>query len=230
MVYSIRHLPLSDRPRERLKQFGVESLSLVELIAVILGSGTKSSPVLQLAQEIVARFQTLPQLTEATLEELCTIKGIGLAKAIQLKASLALGARVSKENVSLKYRIDHPLHVYQYMKDRLSHEKREFFIALLLDTKGCLICQETISIGTLSESLVHPREVFYPAIRHKAASLVVVHNHPSGDPTPSREDLEVTRQLVEVGNVMQIPLNDHIIIGHGEYCSLRQKNAGLFVG
>ncbi len=221
--YSIQQLPPEERPRERLVRSGAESLSTVELIAIILGSGSKTKPVLQLAHEIVSRFNGLPQLVEASLTELLEIKGVGQAKAIQLKAALNLGLRASKLNIKAKYKIEHPSHAYHLLKEELEQEKREVFIAILLDTKGVVICHEVISIGTLSQTLVHPREVFYPAIRHKAASLVVAHNHPSGDPTPSTQDFEITKVLVEAGQLMSIPLHDHLIIGQQSYISLRQQ-------
>ncbi len=221
--YSIQHLPEEERPRERLMRSGAESLSTSELIAIILGSGTKAKPILQLAHEIVARFGGLRQLAEATLSELLEIKGIGIAKAIQLQAAFNLGMRASKQVVTPKYRIEHPLHAYYLLKEELEHEKRELFVVILQDIKGYVICHEIVSIGNLSQTLVHPREVFYPAIRHKAASLIVAHNHPSGDPTPSSQDFTLTKTLVEASLLMSIPLHDHLIIGQQRYISLRQE-------
>lgn len=221
--YTIQHLPEEERPRERLMRSGAESLSTAELIAIILGSGSKAKPILQLAHEIVARFGNLHQLAEATLSELLEIKGIGLAKAIQLQAAFKLGMRASRQEVKHKYRIEHPLHAYHLIKDEIEYEKRELFVVILQDTKGYVICHEVVSIGSLAQTLVHPREVLYPAIRHKAASLIVAHNHPSGDPTPSPQDFELTKELVKASDLMQIPLNDHIIIGHQRYVSLRQQ-------
>ncbi len=220
--YSIQHLPEEERPRERLVRSGAESLSTAELIAIILGSGSREKPILQLAHEIVARFGGLRQLAEATLSELLEIKGIGTAKAIQLQAALHLGMRASRHAVSAKYRIEYPQQAYYLIKDELEHEKRELFVVILQDIKGYVICHEVISIGCLSKTLVHPREVFYPAIRHKAASLIVAHNHPSGDPTPSPEDFELTKILLEASFLMCIPLHDHIIIGQQHYVSLKQ--------
>lgn len=221
--YSIWSLPQDERPRERLHRCGAEALSTSELIAIILGSGMKGRPVLQLAHEIVAHFGSAQGLSDATVSELCQIKGLGAVKAIQLKAAFSLGARLSKQVISPKYRIEHPVHAYNLVKDELATEKREFFVVILLDTKGYVIAQEVVAIGTLSETLVHPREVFYPAVRHKAASLILVHNHPSGDPTPSGEDHEVTEQLINAGSMMSIPVHDHLIIGASSYCSMRQR-------
>jgi len=221
--YSIHNIPEEERPRERLVRHGAESMSSAELIAIILGSGTKEKPILQLAQEMVSRFGSLRTMAEATLAELCEVKGIGLAKAMQLKAALSLGMRVSRHTVAPRYHVDNPLHAYNLVKDELEHEKRELFVAILQDTKGGVICYEVVSVGTLTSALVHPREVFYPAVRHKAASLVLAHNHPSGDPTPSKEDYDVTRNLIEVGRMMNIPIHDHIIIGNQKFVSMRQK-------
>lgn len=221
--YSIQQLPEEERPRERLKHAGAESLSTTELIAIILGSGSRTKPVLQLAHEVISRFDGLKNLAEATLSELLEIKGIGLAKAIQLKAALNLGMRASRQAYTPKYKIEHPSHAYNLIKDELEHEKRELFVAIMQDIKGFVICREVVSIGSLSQTLVHPREVFYLAVRHKASSLIVAHNHPSGDPTPSAEDYEMTQQLVDAGRLMRIPLQDHLIIGDQRYLSLRQQ-------
>lgn len=221
--YALQNLPLNERPRERLMKHGPESMSAAELIAIILGSGMKGRSVLHLSQDILSHFGSLNHLADATVEELCQIKGIGKIKALQLKAIFSLGTRISKQTSSPKYRIDHPLHAYNLIKDVVENEKREIFLVILQDTKGCVICYEIISIGTLTNSLVHPREVFYPAIRHKAASMILVHNHPSGDPTPSPQDISVTKNLAEAGRMMGIPVNDHIIVGAGRFLSLRQE-------
>jgi DNA repair protein RadC len=225
--YSIQQMPEAERPRERLVRFGAESLSAAELIAIILGSGTKQLPVIQLAQLMLAQFGNLQQLADATVQELCQIKGIGTAKAIQLRAVFNLGLRLSKQNISAKYKIEHPVHAYNLVKDELLGEKRELFVVIMQDAKGCSIGHHIVSIGTLTETPVHPREVFYPAIRHKAVSLILVHNHPSGDLTPSRQDCELTRQLIAVGHIVGIPVNDHIIISDQGYLSLRQRE-GIF--
>ncbi len=225
--YSVMQLPLCERPRERLLRLGPEAVSSAELLAIILGSGTKGKSVIRLSQEIISTFGSLNNLADSTIEELCEIKGVGQAKAIQIKAALSLALRLSQSNGVAKYKIDHPLRAYNLLKESLQKEKRELFSIVLLDTKSFLINHQTVSIGTLSKSLIHPREVFYPAIRHKAASLLLVHNHPSGDPTPSKEDIEITKILVEVGNVMGIPVKDHLIIGHETYVSLRESGQGF---
>jgi DNA repair protein RadC len=160
---------------------------------------------------------------QATLSELLEIKGIGLTKAIQLKAALHLGVRASRQQIKPRYLIEHSSHAYQLVKDILENEKREVFTAIFLDTKGFLITHEVISIGSLSQTLVHPREVFYSAIRHKAASLIVSHNHPSGDSTPSSQDLKLTQTLLEASRLLGIPLKDHLIIGKNTYLSFKDQ-------
>jgi len=228
-TFTMRDLPAEERPREKLLKNQSESLSIIELIAIVLGSGTKERPVLQLAQEIVAHFGSLQNLSRATVQELCQIKGIGPAKAIQLMAAFNLGIRLSKELVPERVRVAHPIHAYRLVKDEIEDETREHLIVILLDVKGYVITHQQISVGTLTQSLVHPREVFYPAIRHKAASIVLAHNHPSGDPTPSQQDITVTKELVEAGKLMGIAVQDHIIVGKGRYISMRQETACLFV-
>lgn len=220
--YAIHQMPETERPRERLLQHGPEAISSAELIAIILGSGTKGCSVLQIAQELLVRFGTLQKFAEASIEELQQVKGLGKAKAIQLKAALSLGLRASRQSVDQKFRIVNPVHAYHYIKDELEYEKRELILVVLQDNKGYALSHHVVAIGTLSHALVYPRDVFHPAIRHKAASLVLVHNHPSGDPTPSTEDLDVTKTLVEAGRLVDIPVNDHLVIGHGRYISLRQ--------
>lgn len=220
--HSMRQLPENERPRERLVRYGSEVLSTAELIAVILGSGMKGKSVLALAQELLAHFGDLETLSQATVAELCEIRGLGQAKAIQLVAAFRLGDRATRELPPARLRIDHPAQAYALLKDELQNEKREQLVVILQDVRRVVICCETVAVGTLSNILVHPREVFYPAIRHKASSLILVHNHPSGDPTPSPQDRHLTTVLVEAGRLMGIPVTDHVIIGCDRFVSLRQ--------
>lgn len=221
-AYSIQHIPEEERPRERLLRYGAESLTNVELIAILLGSGTKGTNVLQIAQQLVGKFGNMHQIAEATISELCAIKGLGPAKALQLKAAVNLGLRASRKAIPMKYKVDVPLHAYNLVREELSTEKRELLIVILKDIKNYVINHQIVSIGTLSETLVHPREVFNPAIRHNASSLIVIHNHPSGDPTPSQEDIDMTKTLIQAGRLIGIPVHDHLIIGHQNYLSLRK--------
>lgn len=226
-TYSIQHMQESERPRERLQNFGPESLSVAELLAIVLGSGTRQMPVLRLAQLVLIKFGNLQQLADATIQELRQVKGIGLAKAIQLRAVFNLGLRLSKQNITPKYKIEHPIHAYNLVKDDLISEKRELFVVILQDVKGCSLGYHVVSMGTLTETPVHPREVFYPAIRNKAVSIILVHNHPSGDLTPSKQDCDLTRKLIAAGQLIGIPINDHLIISNQGYLSLRQRG-GIF--
>lgn len=221
--FTIRHLPHSERPREKMIQNGPKSLSTVELLAILLGSGTRQTPVLQLAQELMAHFGTLENLAESSVAELRQIKGIGLAKAIQLKAAFGLSSKLVRPAIPEKIRIDHPEHAYHLLKDELIHEKRELFIIIMLDIRGYVICYDTVSIGTLTSTLVHPREVFYPAIRNKAASIILAHNHPSGDLSPSTQDLQLTKALKDAGQLIGIPVTDHLIIAHTGFLSFKQQ-------
>lgn len=224
---TVKELPPGERPRERLIEKGADALAANELLAVLLGSGTKGNSVMQLSQEILSEFGGLKAVSEATLEELQKIKGLGQAKAIQLKAALTLGKRAYGNRYRSRYKIQTPSHAYNYVKDDFLGEKREHLVVILLDIKGYVIKKHVVSIGILSNTLIHPREVFYPAIRHQSASLVLVHNHPSGDPTPSKEDLSVTESLIEAGKLMGIPIQDHIIIGDKGFVSLRE--VGIFL-
>lgn len=221
--FSIQQLPTSDRPRERLSRYGADALSSAELIAIVLGSGMRGRSVLQLAQELIAHFGSLENLAQATQAELRQIKGLGEAKALQLLAVFNLGLRTTRPPADPTPRIDRPEQIYQLLRDELENEKRELFVVVLLDIKHTVICHETVAVGTLSNILVHPREVFYPAIRHKASSIIVVHNHPSGDPTPSPQDRCLTAGLLESGRLMGIPVNDHVIIGRGRFISMREQ-------
>lgn len=221
--YSIQRLPEEERPRERLLRQGAEAMSTSELIAIILGSGMKGMPVLQLAQEIIMHFGSIQGLAEASIQELCRIKGLGPAKALQLKAAVSLGLRVARHIPTAKYRIEHPVHAYNLVKDELQYEKQELFMVILQDTKSYVLSHHIVSIGTISNTLVHPREIFHHAIRHHAASIILVHNHPSGDPSPSPQDYEITRTLIGAGRLIGIPINDHLIIGNPGFISLREK-------
>ncbi len=219
----LRSLPIEERPRERLLRDGVEALSIPELIAIILGSGTQGKSVLDLSQEIFSHFGGLTQLLGASVAELMEIKGVGRAKAIQLKAVFGIASKCKKINAIEKFPILSPSEAYALAKEEIGDEKQEVLIVLLRDVRGCLIHREPVSVGTLSQLLVHPREVFYPAVRHKAHSLIIAHNHPSGDPTPSEADLELTRMLIQSGRTMGIALDDHLIVCPEAFVSLREK-------
>jgi DNA repair protein RadC len=202
---------------------GPHVLSSSELIAVILGSGTKGKSVLALSQELLSHFGSLNRILEATVEDLCQVKGLGKTKAIQLKAALSLANRVNREKAPVAEKLQTSLQAYLWVRDLIVHEKKEVFGVILLDARGAALRWEVISIGTLTQAIVHPREVFYPAIRYLAASLILVHNHPSGDPTPSQEDRTLTEQLIQASHSMGIPIVDHLIIGSRGYTSLKEN-------
>jgi DNA repair protein RadC len=178
--------------------------------------------VVHLAQELLSNPEGLAGLSHASIEELCIIKGIGVAKAIKLKAALALAHRLAQENCK-PVRILTSADAYHFLKKELEEANEERFKVLLLNAKGDVIRTETISVGTLTHAPVHPREVFFHAIRHKAVSIVVAHNHPSGDPTPSREDYATTKLLLDAGQQLMVPLDDHLVIGKGRFISLRDE-------
>lgn len=223
MSMMIRDVPKSERPRERLVREGPQALSNQELIALLLGSGTKSESVLQLAARVIQHFDGLKLLKEASIKELMDIKGIGEAKAVQLQAALELGKRIKQLPVEDRYVIRSPEDVSQYMMDEMRHLNQEHFICLYLNTKNQVIHKQTIFIGSLNASICHPREIYKEAFRYSAASIVCLHNHPSGDPAPSQEDIDVTKRLTESGKMLGIELLDHVIIGDQRFCSLKEK-------
>jgi DNA repair protein RadC len=219
---SLQNIPTQERPRERLIQCGVRALSLTELIAILLTTGTKGRSVLDVAHDLVTHFGGLEGLLEASLEELMDIRGVGRAKAIQLKAAFGIALKSCEVSLPALGKV-WGKEAYELVKKDLAQEKQEILMVILKDVKGRLISYEKVSVGTLSEVLVHPREVFYPAVRHKASSLILAHNHPSGDPTPSMADLELTRHLLRSSKVMGINLDDHIIVGKYSFISLKES-------
>ena len=218
----IKELPEDMRPRERLLREGPEALTAIELLAVLLRTGTSSMNALDLAAILLTRAGGLAGLTENSTEELCSVKGIGPAKVAGIKAAVELGRRLATSVPGPKQVIRSPLDVCSLLKERMRHYDREHFKAIFLNTKHYVIAVETVSVGSLNSSLVHPRELFKSSIKRSAAALILAHNHPSGDPTPSQEDIEITRRLVEVGNIIGIQVLDHIIIGDDGYVSLKE--------
>lgn len=219
---TLKELPLDERPREKLWRRGAENLSNTELLALILGSGNRQETALGLAQRILASIEGLRGLLDHSVEELMKINGIGLAKASQLKAVAELGRRIP-QNSSEEISIRSPREVAGALMNRLRYLKQEHFDIVLLNTKNKVIAIESITVGSLNSSIVHPREVFNRAIRRCSAAIILAHNHPSGDPTPSQDDIRITRRLIEAGQVIGIQVLDHIIIGDGKYKSLKQE-------
>ncbi|WP_340085019.1 DNA repair protein RadC [Siminovitchia sp. FSL H7-0308] len=219
----IKDFPIEDRPRERLIQHGAASLSNQELLAILLRTGTKSKSALQLANKLLAQFDGLLWLKEAALEEIMGIKGIGKVKAVQIAAAIELGRRIGNLTYNDRYIIRSPEDGANYVMNDMRFLTQEHFVCLYLNTKNQVLHRQTIFIGSLNASIVHPREVFKEAFRRSAASIICFHNHPSGDPTPSREDIEVTNRLVECGKMMGIEILDHLIIGDNKYVSMKEK-------
>ncbi|HBF0842101.1 TPA: DNA repair protein RadC [Clostridioides difficile] len=212
-----------ERPREKMLAKGVKSLSNAELLAILLRTGNKNKNAIELANYIINRdIQGIRHLEDMTIEELCNIDGIGLSKSTQIKAALELGSRVASFK-PIKYKIRNPWDIQRYYMDSLRYLKKEVFKAVLLNTKNEIISDVDISIGTLSSSLVHPREVFKEAIRRSASKIIVMHNHPSGSVEPSREDKNITSRLIKCGEIIGIEIIDHIIIGDGLYFSFKEN-------
>ncbi|MBM4433177.1 MAG: JAB domain-containing protein [Chloroflexi bacterium] len=225
--FTIHDLPVSERPRERLQKLGVEALSAQEILALILGRGISGESVMVTAQRLLSHFGNLKGIAAASLEELSQVKGIGLAKASQLKAAFELASRFEGYSDTKKSpQVKAPEEVAALVTGKLKGKKKEHFLALLLDTRSQLIKIAEISIGSLDTSIVHPREVFKEALSASAASVILVHNHPSGNPEASEDDVKLTKRLAEAGEVLGVDVLDHIIIGDKDYLSLKRE--GLF--
>ncbi len=220
---SIKELPSEERPREKLKLLGSESLSNAELLGVLLRIGNERESAVHLAERLLSRAGGLSSLPQVTLEELQSFKGVGLAKAVQIKAALELGKRIQTSWGEERVAVTSPAQAAELFMEELRHKKKEYFMLLLLDTKNRVISREQVSIGSLNASIVHPREIFNLPVKKSASSVILVHNHPSGDPTPSREDREISSRLVEAGNLLGIEVKDHLVIGDGVYLSFKEK-------
>ncbi|MFH0880594.1 MAG: DNA repair protein RadC [Lentisphaerota bacterium] len=230
--YRMRDLPARERPREMFDRLGAEHLSETVLLALILRSGVSGVSVIELGQQLLRKYGSLAELSRATLDELAAIRGMGKVKAQVLKAALELGRRLVDEQMPARRTVRQPEDAASVLRETARALDREIFWVLLLDTKhGLKKPPVEVSKGLLDASLVHPREVFREAICSSSAAVVLMHNHPSGDPNPSSEDLRITRQLIEAGRVVDIPVLDHVILGRAregrsqDYCSLRE--AGL---
>jgi DNA repair protein RadC len=226
---AIKEWPEDERPRERLMKLGTEALSEAQLLAIVLSTGEASSgqSALDLALHLLQTFEGLRALDAASIAELCQTKGIGPAKATTIKAALELGKRLSREPPVRKVKVTAPRDLVNYFQPHLQYLRKEVFKVVLLDTKHQMLKDVTVSEGSLSASLVHPREAFLPAIKESAAAVIFLHNYPSGDPTPSSEDKELTLRLAEVGQLVGISVLDHIIIGAGTPGYISFRDAGL---
>lgn len=223
--YTIKELPMSERPREKLQKFGPESLSNDELIAIIIRTGNKTDSAIDLGRKVLSLDNRgLGHLRDTTLEELMEVKGIGDCKAAQILAAIEIGKRLSYGDAIFKVKITEPSTIANLYMDEMRYLQKEHFKIALLDTKNQIIVTEEISVGTLNASIVHPRDVFKVAIKRNANSIILIHNHPSGDPVPSNEDINITNRLVDAGNLIGIKVLDHIIIGDNRYISFKEKN------
>ena len=225
-IKSIKEIPLNDRPREKMAANGAAVLTDAELIAILLRTGTAEKSAIDIASELTADGGLYKRLAGITrLNELTNIKGLGQAKAATVLAALEIGRRIASAKPLEKIHLSCPQDVADFLMPRLRYAAKEQFVVILLNSKNKVIGTEVVSEGSLSSSIVHPREVYAPAILHHAAAIMVAHNHPSGDPKPSFEDEEVTRMLSSSGKVLGIPMIDHVIIGDGNYYSFLENEA-----
>jgi DNA repair protein RadC len=225
--FTIHDLPSSERPRERLQRLGAENLSAQEILALVMGRGIKDESVMITAQRLLDKFGSLQGIANATVEELSGIRGIGLAKSCQLKAAFELANRWERSTRGKsKPTVKTPEDAYEELKGKSRDQKKEHFWAILLDTRNQVIKTVEISIGSLDTSIVHPRELFKEAIAASASTVIIAHNHPSGIPEASQDDIKLTRRLSEAGAIMGIEVVDHIVIGEGKFISMKRE--GLF--
>jgi DNA repair protein RadC len=219
---TVRDLPSQERPRERLQHFGPQALSMAELLAIILRTGSKGDNALELANKLLTKYEGLPGLVRADFRELCAEHGMGEAKSAQIKAALEIGRRLASVQVDSRYRISTPGDAANLVMLDMAYLDTEQVRILLLDAKSQLVEKINSYQGTANSSVLRAAEVFRPAIIRNCPGLILCHNHPSGDPTPSKEDIETTKQLVAAGRILDIELVDHIIIGHQRFVSLKE--------
>lgn len=219
----IKDWPRNERPRERLIRYGTEGMSDAHLLAIILRTGGGGKGVLTLAIELLERFGGLRRIDGAAFGDLASVKGLGTAKIAQLRAAFELGRRLMRESLGSNPIFSSSHSVYSFFSPIVKNIRKEIFLCALLDAKNRFIREVKISEGTLTNSLIHPREAFREAIRESAASIIFVHNHPSGDPEPSKDDIAVTGKLKGAGDIVGITVLDHVIIGDGRYVSLKDK-------
>lgn len=226
MEGGIKEWPEDERPREKMLRQGAGSLTNAELLALILRTGDTATrkTAIDLGRELIGHFgDNLREMGTAELSEICAIKGMGLAKATGIKAAFELASRYQARKLESLDRFTSPRQVFDYFHHEFRDRRKEYFLVLLLDGKNRIIRRVQISEGSLNQSIVHPREVFNPAVRESAAAVILVHNHPTGDPAPSSEDLAITRRLKEAGEIMGIKVLDHIIVGDGDYVSFSER-------
>ena len=219
----IKDIIKEERPRETLLKKGETYLSDSELLAILINNGTRDKSAITLAREIIETSDGIRNLSNITVEELSKIKGIGLAKACRIISALELGRRVSVASEMQKFKITSPQDIANVYMEELRYKKKEIFRVVLLNTKNVIIGSKDISEGSLNASIVHPREVFLEAIKKSANKMILMHNHPSGDPTPSSEDINITKRLISAGQIVGIEILDHVIIGDGSFYSFKEN-------
>ncbi len=226
MTVMVRDLPEEERPREKLIRWGAASLSDTELLAILLRTGTSSVSVIHLAEEVLAKYQDkgLVSIMNISPQEIATVHGVGLAKAATIVAAVELGRRLSTKAAQKLEKIEGPEDVARYASPILRFEQKEHFLVMLLDVRNRVLAMPTVSVGSLTASVAHPREIFREAIRYSAANMILIHNHPSGDPMPSREDVQLTKQMMKAGEIMGIPVLDHVIIAGDGFLSLKEAD------
>ena len=221
---NLKEIPITERPREKLLKYGKENLSDAELLAIILKTGTKDCNVNELAFKVIRKLNGIEKLKDVSFNTLTSIKGIGTAKAIELLVLSELSRRINRKEVTKKVKYINPKTIYENSKYLFDNLKQEHFYCLYLNTKKELIERKLLFMGTLNKSIVHPREVFKEAYRLSASSIICLHNHPSGDLTPSKEDIRITDSLIKIGQINGIPVIDHIIISDNGYYSFYENN------
>ena len=228
MFIDIKNVPESERPRERLLSRGVSSLSAIELITVILGNGVQGNSVMDLSAKLFSKFGDLSSIGKLSVEEIIAIKGIGIAKACQIVAVFEIARRFSSGSFLKRHELNSTKAVYNFIKPYITSRQKEHFIVVCLDSRRRFLGVDNISIGTINQSIVHPREVFKPAINRNASFVVLVHNHPSGDVNPSLDDLTTTERLVDAARMIGIPIVDHVIVSDDGYLSLRDNSLSKY--
>ena len=224
-MINFKNIPESDKPRERLYQYGSENLSDEELISIILKTGTKGISVKEVSLKLLENVGDIKRLKDIGINTLIGINGIGRVKAIEIKAAIELGRRIYIENNKLSGVIlNNSLKIYEYFKDLVGNKKQEYFYTVYVDTKGRYIDKKCLFVGTMNNSIVHPREIFKEAYLLSANGIICIHNHPSGDPTPSKEDVMITRKIKEIAMIHGIRLVDHLIVGVNSYYSFYEDN------
>jgi len=224
---TVKEMPVKERPRERLEHAGPQALSTTELLAIILRTGLGGENVLTMSSRILGEFGGLAGLARAEFSQLVNVRGLGPAKSAQLLAAFELGRRLMAESPEERLQIRAPSDASHILLPLLGHKSQENFVVLYLDTRNRVTDQELLYKGSLNTSLVRTAEVFRGAIRRNSAGIIVAHNHPSGDPHPSPEDIALTRRLVKAGKLLEVNLLDHLVIGHNRYVSLREKDLGF---